>query len=149
MGADLAGIPPKEFNLFMVWVPKPATPSHWGSLVLLLFSCHSLHSLRGRGSSWSVCTALPGGSVCTAVSGGSVSAHTGLRVLRKAGAQRIANKRSSFPYLDFTIFSAHLVKGCNLCCVCPFTSHYILNERRDETYSLFKASKIGLINTSN
>lgn len=68
---------------------------------------------------------------------------------RATGLGQISSKCSSFSHLDFTIFSSHLVKGCNLCCVCPFMSHYTLNERRDETYSLFKASKIGLINMSN
>lgn len=155
---------------FVIWFSKPPIPASLSCSPAGSFPYHLLHSLRGKWNHWMV---HPRSLQSNSWIGPSISplvgpkGEDGVRVMLvlshrmrlrlcitcswawEAGTQWVANKCSSFPDLDFTIFSPHLVKGCNLCCVCPFTSHYIPNERRDETYSLFKASKIGLINMSN
>lgn len=116
------------------------------------FPC--LLSLGGRWSSWMVHQNSPhqwvqkgkredGAGAC----GGAWGSASPL--LERLQVNELTVNPPAFCISTSPFFSSHLVRGCNLCCVCPFTSHYILNERRDETYSLFKASKIGLINMSN
>lgn len=127
----------------LVWFFRPLIPSRQVSLVpcwvfsLLGFfpaTCHMSWEGDGAPGSEQPSPVGPrrkereeGAGDC----GGAGAQHPPCSSASEAATQRADNKCSSFPYFHFTIFSSHLVRGCNLCSMCPFTTHYTLNERRD------------------